>query len=45
MIAEKGLTNNPFKHGDLHALPCPDLQQADTRSLSTIFYIVQKMSF
>ena len=33
-----------FVHGDLHALPCPGLQQADTRPLSTNFYVVQKMS-
>ena len=30
MIVQKELTNNPFGHGDLHALPCLGLQQADT---------------
>ena len=47
MIVPKELinNNNPFGHGDLHTLPCPGLQQADTRPLSTNFYIVQNMSF
>ena len=44
MIVQKELANNPFGH-DLHALPYPGLQQADTRPLSTNFYVVQKMSF
>ena len=45
---KKELANNPFEHGDLQALhvPCLGLQQAaDTRSLSTNFYVIQKMSF
>ena len=45
MIVQKELANNPFGHGDLHALPYPGLQQADARPLSTNFYVVQKMSF
>ena len=44
MIVQKELANNPFGHGDLHALPYPGLQQADTGPLSTNFYVVQKMS-
>ena len=28
------LTNNTFGYGDLHTLPRPGLQQADTRPLS-----------
>ena len=45
MIVQKELANNPFGHGDLHALPYlgPGLQQADTRPLSTNFYVVQTM--
>ena len=39
MIVQKELANNPFGHGDLHALPYPGLQQADTRPLSTNFYV------
>ena len=45
MIVQKELANNSFGHGDLHALPCLGLQHADTRPLSTNFYIIQKMSF
>ena len=45
MIVQKELANNPFGHGDLHALFYPGLQQADPRPLSTNFYVVQKMSF
>ena len=45
MIVQKELANNPFGHGDLHVLPYPGLQQADTRPLSTNFNVVQKMSF
>ena len=36
----KELANNPFGRGYLHALPCPGLQEADTRPLSTNFYII-----
>ena len=45
MIIQKEIAK-PFGHGgDLHALPWPGLQQADTRPLlSTNFYVVQKMS-
>ena len=43
MIVQKGTPNNPFGHGDLHALPCLGLQQADTRQISTNFCVVQKM--
>ena len=45
MIVQKELANNPFGHGDLHTLPCPSLQQADTGPLSTNFYVVQTISF
>ena len=45
MILQKELPDNPFGHGDLQALFCPSLQQADTRPLSTNFYVIQKMSF
>ena len=46
MIVQKELANNSFGHdGDLHPLPYLGLQQADTRPLSTNFYVVQKMSF
>ena len=44
MIVQKELANNPLGHGDLHALPCPDPQKADTRPLSTNFYVVLEMS-
>ena len=45
LIIQKELAINPFGHGDMHTLPCPGLQQADTRRLSTNFYVFQKMLF
>ena len=36
----KELSYNPLEHGDLQALPCPSLQQADTRPVSTNFNII-----
>ena len=35
----KELANNFFGHGDLQALPCPGLQQADTKPLSSNYFI------
>ena len=42
MIIQKELANNTFGHGDLHALPSPGLQQADTRPLATNFTSFRK---
>ena len=42
MIVQKELTNNPFGHGDLHILPCPGQQQADTRPAPWSSFIGQK---
>ena len=30
MIVQNELANHPFGYGDLHTLPCPGLQQANT---------------
>ena len=44
-LSKRNWLTTHFGHGDLHPLSCLGLQQADTRPLSTNFYVIQKMSF
>ena len=42
MIVQNELAYNPFGHGDLHAIPCPGLQQADTRPLFNFYKLLSR---